>query len=100
MLAADGLVGVGGLGEIDGETAAWFLFTDRITPGRFVSVYRALAHHLAKVLADGGSVFIHVNPDYPEALRLAQRLGFRGTQTETVHGGRIMIRMVADARVS
>lgn len=99
-IADDGLVAVGGMVCTDDGTGVWLLFTDKITPGRFVAIYRELARGLATVIALGEPVFIHVDPNYPEARRLAERLGFRLQRTEVFDDGRDMIRMVIDARLS
>ncbi len=94
---ADGrLIGVGGQVRIDDETGVWVLFTDRITPGRFIAVYRELARRLAGLLDSGEVVLIHIDPDYPEATRLAKKLGFREDGDE-IFEGRRLIRMVAYA---
>ncbi len=97
-IMGDGLVGVGGLVMAGDKCAAWLLFTDKITPGRFVAIYRVLARCLATLL-ESGPVLVHIDPDYPEATRLAEKLGFRKDGEDRLNG-RDMIRMVADARVS
>ena len=94
--AEDGLVAVGGLGRTDdGGLAVWLLFTDRITPGRFVAIYRELARRLEQVLDAGESLTVHIDPDFPEAARLAERLGFRRDGEFRFDDGKNMIRMVA-----
>lgn len=99
-LAEDGLVCVGGLVPVDGVVGAWVLFTDRVTPGRFVAIYRELARRLTELLDQGEAVLVHIDPDYPAAARLADRLGFRTDGVDHFSDGRRMTRMVADVRIS
>ncbi len=95
-VAEDGLVAVGGLVHTDEGIGAWLLFTDRITPGRFVAVYRELARRLADLLESGEAVFVHIDPVYPEASRLAEKLGFQKDGEDRFDDGRSMTRMVAN----
>ena len=100
-VAGDGLVAVGGLGHMeDGGLGVWLLFTDRITPGRFVAIYRELKRRLAQVLDAGETVTVHIDPGFPEAARLAEKLGFRKDGEFRFDDGKKMIRMVADAENS
>ena len=99
VIAEDGLVAVGGLVRTDNEIGAWLLFTDRITSGRFVAIYRELVRRLAVLLDAGETVLVHIDPDYPEASRLAEKLGFRKDGEDRSPDGRSMIRMVANARI-
>lgn len=92
-----GVVGVGGLLDCGEQVGVWVLFTDLITPGGFVAIYRELARRLAVLLEEGKTVLIHVDPAYPEAARLAQKLGFQKTGMDRFDDGRKMIRMVASA---
>ena len=94
-VADDGLVAVGGLGRTDDGLAVWLLFTDRITPGRFVAIYRELVRRLAQVLDAGEAVVVHIDPDFPEAARLAEKLGFRRDGEFRFDDGKNMTRMVA-----
>ena len=96
---ADDLICVGGLLDIiqpprpwQMETAAWLLFTDHIKPGSFVGVYRELARRLAGL---DERVLVHIDPDYPEAGRMAVALGFKRDGVEQFNGGRSMVRMVS-----
>ena len=90
----DELVCVGGLVRFDNKTWAWLMFTDKITPGRFVAIYREMKRRLAELLEAGETVLVHIDPNYPEALRMAVKLGFR-EDGEDRFEGRSMIRMVA-----
>ncbi len=94
-IADDGLVAVGGLVRANDGFGAWLLFTDRITPGRFVAIYRELARRLAGLLESGEAVLVHIDPDYPEASRLAKKLGFQEAGEDHLDDGRRMIRMMA-----
>ena len=96
-MADDGLVAVGGLGNTCDGLGVWLLFTDRITPGRFVAIYRELARRLEQVLDAGETLIVHIDPDFPEAHRLAVKLGFRRDGEFRFDDGRNMIRMVAHA---
>ena len=96
-IAEDGLVAVGGLGNTGDGLAVWLLFTDRITPGRFVAIYRELARRLEQVLDAGESLVVHIDPDFPEAARLAEKLGFLRCGEFRFDDGQRMIRMVANA---
>ncbi len=98
-LFGDDLVCIGGMvqsPEAANEIAAWLLFTDRITPGRFVAVYREAMRMLTALLRTGTRVVIHVDPQYPEAVRMAAKLRFRESGEIQFYDGRTMIRMVAD----
>lgn len=95
MFSGDELICVGGLVGLYDAVGAWLLFTDRITPGRFVAVYREMKRRLAELLEGGDPVLVHIDPDYPEALRMANMLGFRKDGEDHIDG-RTMIRMVAD----
>ena len=97
-VAEDGLVAVGGLGRMDdGGLGVWLLFTDRITPGRFVAIYRELARRLEEVLDAGETLSVHIDPSFPEAARLAEKLGFLRCGEFHFDDGKKMIRMVANA---
>lgn len=66
----DEIIGFGGLlNTVDG-TVAWVLFTDAMTPERFLPVYRYFERNAPGLLMD-------VDPDYPEAVRMADMLGFQ-----------------------
>ena len=96
--AEDSLVAVGGLIDTGEFIGAWILFTDRNTPGRFVAIYRELARRLTGLLKAGEAVLVHIDPDYPEAARLAERLGFQTDGRDVFDDGREMIRMVVNAK--
>ncbi len=96
-VADEGLVAVGGMVRVEDGVIAWLLFTDRITPGRFIAIYRELKRRLEWLLEAGDSVLVHIDPDYPEAARLAEKLGFHRDGEDRFNDGRSMIRMVANA---
>lgn len=93
----DGLVAVGGLVSFEGTTSSWLIFTTRITPDRFVAIYRELVRRLDALRAEGEAVMAHLDPGYPEAARLAASLGFLGTGTDFFDDGTGMTRMIANA---
>lgn len=96
-LADDELVAVGGLVPFEGTTSTWLIFTDRITPGRFVAVYRELVWRLDALRVAGVEVMVHLAPGYPEAARLAGKLGFMGAGKDFFDDGTGMTRMIANA---
>ncbi len=86
----DDLVAIGGtLPALDG-LFGWVLFTDKITPARFVAVHRAVTRGLSYI---NEPVSVHVDPDRPQAIRWAGMLGMNGRQTETLPDGREMARI-------
>lgn len=91
----DDLVAIGGVLSA-GEMSGWVLFTDKITPARFVAVHRAVARGLSYIHEP---IVVHVDPDKPQATRWATMLGMNSQQLETMPDGREMMRMTADARV-
>ena len=95
VIDGEGLICVGGMVDTDDGIEAWVLFTENITPARFVVVYREFARRLTKMQETGKAVFIHVDPTYPEAVRMAEKLGFQ-VVGEELFGGRNMIRMVTN----
>lgn len=71
-LVDDELVAIGGTIALAQQTGGWVLFTDKITPLRFVVIHRAVERALAGI---DQSVTVHINPNNPEAVRWARILG-------------------------
>lgn len=86
-----GVVAVGGICDIR-VSAGWLLFTDKITPASFIAVWRAARRAIDVARRAGEGFVVHVDPDYPEALRLAELLGLTPEGKEVV-GGRMLLRM-------
>lgn len=83
----DGLVAIGGAPVIDGMAGGWVLFTDKITPGRFVEIHRAVARFIAE-----NEAFAHLDPSNPAAMRWAGLLGMKAQRTEALADGHEMLR--------
>lgn len=95
-LDGDDLVAVGGLVPLEGELGGWLLFTDKITPQRFIGVFRAVQQVFAAARKEGVGVAVDIDPDYPEAVRMAGMLGLSRAGFFTAPDGRTMTRMCAD----
>ena len=91
----DELVAIGGLVRVEGALAGWALFTDKITPARFVAIHRTVARFLARLEQTGGTIFVHVDPDNRQAARWAGLLGLQARCIDVMPDGREMTRMVA-----
>ena len=96
VLCDEGPVAIGGAIQIsDDLVAVWVLFTDLITPSRFVAVYREASDLVTEFLEQGNRVMVHVDPNYPEAVRMAEKLGFQQVGEDQFYDGRKMMRMIA-----
>ena len=96
-LDRDDLIAIGGSTLVAGKSGGWVLFTDRITPARFVPIHRAVARLLVYLEATGNPFFLHADPDNTKAARWAGLLGLEPLRTDVMPDGRKMTRMVAPA---
>ena len=97
--AIDGkdVIAIGGLVPTDdGNKGGWVLFTDKVTPARFLGVHRALERYLR----DADAIFAHIDPSSSVSVRWAQVLGLEVTGTEVLPGGREMLRAESHVRIS
>ena len=96
----DDLIALGGyIGPLDDGNAAWLLFTDRVMPRHFVWLVRVLKKKLEDRPKSAGPLYIDADVNYPAAKRLAELLGFAPIRNITSPDGRIMTRMMVDARL-
>lgn len=95
-LDGDDLIAIGGVLSSLDIVSGWVLFTDKITPARFVAVHKAVVRGLAYIHEP---VMVHVDPDRSQAVRWATMLGMNGRQMEMMPDGREMARMTTHARV-
>lgn len=87
-LDGDELVAIGGLVPTDDGQGGWVLFTDKITPARFAMVHRAVVRGMVM----NNSIFVHLDPDNPQATRWAGLLGLETRRIEALPDGRRMFR--------
>ncbi len=71
----DELVAIGGTVPTDGITGGWVLFTDRITPVRFLVIHRAITRTLSEM---DGALIAHVDLRNPKAVRWVKLLDKQG----------------------
>lgn len=86
----DGLIAIGGAAGVGGMIGGWVLFTDRITPARFLSIHRTVVRGLSDIHEP---VIAHVDPRNPEAMRWAKMLDMRAKNMDTLLDGRTMTRV-------
>ncbi len=84
------LIAIGGSISTDGVTSGWVLFTDKITPARFVPIHRAVARFMDIF---EHPIFAHVDPDNPAAVRWAGLLGLETRRADVLTDGRRMLRV-------
>ena len=90
---ADGkLIAIGGWTLIERALGGWVLFTDKITPARFVRIHRTVARRLIFFEQLNDPVFAHLDPDNPQAMRWAGLLGLETQRTDILPDGRRMLR--------
>ena len=94
-LDGDTLIAIGGSVFREGMWGGWTLFTNAITPIRFVSIHRVVSRVLEQV---DQTTFVHLDPDNPEAARWAKLLGFKTLWLEFLPDGHRMLR--AESHVS
>ncbi len=96
--AIDGedVIAIGGLVPADDGQGGWVLFTDKVTPARFLGVHRALERYLRSTDA----IFAHIDPSSSVSVRWAQVLGLEVTGTEVLPDGREMLRADSHVRIS
>ncbi len=82
-------IAIGGTALIGGVLAGWVLFSDQITPARFVAIHRAVARFLAHV---NQPVMAHVDPGKPKTVRWAKMLDMGAHKMEMFPDGRKMLR--------
>lgn len=87
-----GLIAIGGSVVAEGKLAGWILFTDKIKPKHFLLIHRQALLFLAHSEKTVDSVFAHVDPDNPKALRWAGLLGLEARRTDFLPGGKRMLR--------
>ena len=93
-LDGDLLISIGGLVRVGDLMGGWVLFTDQVTPARFLAIHRAVVRELEMI---HGPVVVHIDPDKPKTGRWATMLGMNGRRMETMPNGRTLIRMTANA---
>ena len=96
-LDGDELIAIGGSVFVEGMWGGWALFTDAITPRRFVVIHRAVSRVLEQF---DQKTFVHLDPDNPQAARWSKLLGFKTLWLEFLPDGRKMLRAEADVRIS
>ena len=94
------LIGFGGIVDVDDGIGLWVLMTDRIKTHHMVSVAWLGRSAIRKWQDQGLTVYADIDPDFPEAARLAKLLGFEILREVTMPDGRTMRRMTAIARIS
>lgn len=81
-----------GAARLAGDTVGGaVLFSDKITPRRFLAFHNALLGIIKNYEAKGLTPFVHIDPDYPQAQRWAELMGFSQVGFDEV-GGRTMQR--------
>ncbi|MCH8859516.1 MAG: hypothetical protein IID54_08075, partial [Proteobacteria bacterium] len=85
---------------IDGELGGWVLFTDKITPARFLVIHRTAARFLVCCEQISDPIFVHIDPDNPQAMRWAGLLGLETRRTDVLADGRRVLRAESDVRLS
>ncbi len=70
-LDGDLLVAIGGAPLIQDEYGAWVLFTDKITPARFLVVHRTAVRFLVLFEKNNDPIFAHFDPNNPAAVSAA-----------------------------
>ena len=97
-LDGDELIAMGGTTRkprtklVEGALGAWVLFTDKITPARFLCVHRMVVRHLVVFEQIGEPIFVHADPNNPNAARWAGLLGMGTRRTDVLPDGRSMMR--------
>ena len=92
-LDGDELIAIGGATLVERMMGGWVLFTDRITPSRFVVVHRVVARFLLRFEAINDPIFAHVDPDNPNAVRWVGLLGLETRRTEVFPDNRRFLRV-------
>ncbi len=80
------LVAIGAARIIGDAVSGAVLFTDAITPRRFLALHNALEGIIRDYEAKGFEPFIHIDPDYPQAQRWAELLGFTQVGFDEIQG--------------
>ena len=89
----DELAGIGGHTLIDGVSGGWALFTNKITPARFLVIHRTVVRALICFEGINDPIFAHVDPNNPQAVRWAGLLGLDTRRTDVLPDGRRMLRV-------
>ena len=85
----------GSLASVADGIGVWLLFTDQFKPRHMLSTFTSLRAFLDEWCADAVRVYMDVDPDYPEACRLARILGFSTVGSIDMPDGRTLTRMWA-----
>lgn len=88
----DDLIAIGGATLVEAVSGAWVLFTDKITPARFMAIHRTAVRFLVCFEQIGDPLFAHVDPDNGNAVRWAGLLGMETGRTDVLPDGRRMLR--------
>jgi len=80
------LIAIGGGVVVGEEIAGWILFTDKVTPRRFLALHRVIERMIQEWESNGFSFYIHVDPSYKQADRWARLMGFSLRDDEQVEG--------------
>jgi hypothetical protein len=86
------VIAIGGLVPSDGGKGGWVLFTDKVTPGRFLKIHKALERYLRS----SDAIYAHVDPESKVSVRWAQVLGLEVTGIDVFPDGREMMRVEAN----
>lgn len=92
-LDGDELIAVGGSTWVDGVSGGWVLFTDKITPSRFLAIHRTAARFLVCFEQINDPIFVHVDPDNAQAMRWAGLLGLETRRTDVLADGRRILKV-------
>lgn len=88
-LSSAELIAVGGWSVIDGVLGGWVLFTDKITPARFLVIHRTAARFLVCFEQINDPIFLQPDPDNAKAMRWAGLLGLDTRRTDVLADGRV-----------
>ena len=88
-LDGDELVAVGGSTLVDGVSGGWVLFTDKITPARFLVIHRTVVRSLVCFEQISDPIFVHVDPGNPQAMRWAGILALETRRTDVLADGSV-----------
>ncbi|KKM16392.1 hypothetical protein LCGC14_1686310 [marine sediment metagenome] len=91
---------IGGVCEGGDAISPWLLFSEHMKPQYMREIFTTARNVLAEMRAAGFSVCADIDPDYPEAVRMAHLLGFRYHKPVRFPDGRTLRRMTIDARIS
>ena len=89
----DVLVAIGALTLLEGATGGWVLFTNQVTPTRFLAIHRFVERELLWFETKGEPIIFHVDPERPDTVRWAELLGRKTHGFDRFPDGRFMMRV-------